>query len=85
MVSKSQKKLIQSLHQKKYRKQHGLFVAEGKKTIKELLDAGMILSMLYTTEMVFEVEDQQKIVLVTPQELKQISFLTTPQLALAVF
>ncbi len=85
MVSKSQKKLIQSLHQKKYRKQHGLFVAEGKKTISELLDAGMILHTLYTTEEVFDINEAQKMILVSNQELKQLSFLNTPQLALAVF
>ena len=50
MVSKSQKKLIKSLNQKKYRKQYGLFVAEGKKVIKELLEAGVKLHSIFTVD-----------------------------------
>ena len=85
MVSKNQKKLIKSLYQKKYRKQHGLFVAEGKKVIQELLQAKLELHALFTTEDgIFEVNDQKKY-LISHEELKQISFLTTPQVALAVF
>ncbi len=85
MVSKNQKKLIKSLYQKKYRKQHGLFVAEGKKVIKELLDAGLKLHSLFTIdENVFEVDEQYQYY-TTTEELKQISFLTTAQTALAVF
>ncbi|GAA4277212.1 TrmH family RNA methyltransferase [Aquimarina mytili] len=85
MVSKNQKKLIKSLYQKKYRKQHGLFVAEGKKVIKELLEANIKLHSLFTLQdNLFDVSEalEHKI---TEDELKQISFLTTPQVALAVF
>ncbi len=85
MVSKNQKKLIKSLHQKKYRKQHGLFVAEGKKVIKELLAANLKLHSLFTLEAeIFDVSTVLEC-RVTEEELKQISFLTTPQVALAVF
>ncbi len=85
MVSKNQKKLIKSLYQKKYRKQHQLFVVEGKKVIKELLDAGMAIQSLYTLDSeIFEVSDEL-VHIVSQEELKQISFLTTPQAALAVF
>src|SRR4030095_12713705 len=37
MISKSQAKYIQSLAQKKYRDEEGLFIAEGPKLVKELL------------------------------------------------
>ncbi len=85
MVSKNQKKLIKSLYQKKYRKQHGLFVAEGKKVVRELLDAGFALHALYTVEEnLFNVDDQYQYI-VTEEELKQISFLTTSQKVLAIF
>ncbi len=85
MVSKNQKKLIKSLYQKKYRKQHGLFVAEGKKVVKELLDAGLKLHSLFTIdENAFEVDEQYQYY-TTTEELKQISFLTTAQTALALF
>ena len=41
MVSKNQIKRITSLQQKKYRKQHKIFIAEGVKVIQELIDAKM--------------------------------------------
>ncbi len=86
MVSKNQRKLIKSLQQKKYRKQHGLFLAEGKKVINELLEARLVLHSLFTTDIdLFEVDGEGTVYQVTNEELKQISFLTTPQVALAVF
>ena len=40
MLSKNQVKLIQKLHQKKYRNELNLFIVEGKKSINEFLQAG---------------------------------------------
>ncbi len=85
MVSKNQKKLIKSLHQKKYRKQHNLFVAEGKKVIHELLEADIELHSVFTTDSLEFHTDSKKSFEITEEELKNISFLTTPQTALAVF
>jgi TrmH family RNA methyltransferase len=84
MLSKSQIKLITSLAQKKFRLQHQLFFAEGVKTINELLHSNFKLHQLYTTTSDFNVSDvlQTKI---TPNELKKISALKTPNTALAVF
>ncbi|MFI1770349.1 TrmH family RNA methyltransferase [Thalassobellus citreus] len=83
MLSKSQIKLITSLKQKKYRQQHGFFVVEGIKTIKELLQSQLVLHVLYTTE-TFNIDAKDEI-LITETDLKRISFLTTPNKALAVF
>ncbi|WP_027137143.1 TrmH family RNA methyltransferase [Gaetbulibacter saemankumensis] len=83
MLSKGQIKLITSLKQKKYRLQHGCFVAEGIKTINELLESSLTLRTLYTTES-FNI-DAKKEILITEIELKKISFLTNPNKALAVF
>jgi len=85
MVSKNQKKLINSLYQKKYRKQYGLFVAEGKKVIQELLEADVALHSLFVLDTSYFKTSSEKTFLVTEQELKSISFLTTPQAALAIF
>ncbi|WP_405207958.1 TrmH family RNA methyltransferase [Aquimarina sp. LLG6339-5] len=85
MVSKNQKKLINSLHQKKYRKQHGLFVAEGKKVINELLEADLKLHSLFTLDASYFKISSEKVFTVTETELKSISFLTTPQFAVAIF
>lgn len=83
MVSKSQIKLITSLSQKKYRQQHGLFVVEGIKGIQEFLKSDFKLHSLFTVEGFFT--DVTDITVVSETELKKISFLKTPQKALALF
>jgi len=85
MVSKNQIKLITSLVQKKYRKQHGLFIAEGVKVIDELIKSNFELEHLYITKpMFFGISEKIK-TLVTDSELKKISALTTSNDCLAVF
>lgn len=83
MLSKSQIKLITRLKQKKYRIADGFFVAEGIKVINELLNSSLQLHYLYTTESFVDNNEQE--ILITENELKKISFLTTPNKALAVF
>jgi TrmH family RNA methyltransferase len=83
MLSKSQIKLVTSLKQKKYRQQHGFFVVEGIKAIKELLQSEINLHLLFTTES-FNIHTKDE-VLITETELKRISFLSTPNTALAIF
>jgi len=83
MLSKSQIKLITQLKQKKYRQQHGFFVVEGVKTIRELLKSHLELHKLYTTES-FNIDAKDE-VLISEPDLKRISFLRTPNKALAVF
>lgn len=83
MLSKSQIKTITSLKQKKYRLQQGLFVAEGVKTINELLASQFSLQQLYTTNS-FKIDANLETV-VSKNELKKISFLKTPNTALAIF
>lgn len=84
MLTKSQIKLITSLNQKKFRSQHQLFVVEGKKGIAEFLKSNFRLHHLYTTVDDF-VCDAKKVTLISENELKKISSLTTPQVALALF
>ncbi|RLJ67408.1 TrmH family RNA methyltransferase [Lacinutrix venerupis] len=83
MLSKSQIKLITRLKQKKYRIADGFFVAEGIKVINELLNSSLQLHYLFTTESFVDNNEQE--ILITENELKKISFLTTPNKALAVF
>ena len=83
MLSKNQIKLITSLKQKKYRQQYGFFVVEGVKTIKELLQSHLELHALYTTE-TFNIDAKDEI-LISETDLKHISFLKTPNKALAIF
>ena len=84
MLTKSQIKLITSLDQKKFRSQHQLFVVEGKKGISEFLKSEFKLNHLYTSVDDFEC-DAKKMTLISENELKKISSLTTPQVALALF
>lgn len=83
MLSKSQIKLITSLKQKKYRQQNGFFVVEGVKTIKELLQSNLELQKLYATES-FNIDAKDEVI-ISDSDLKRISFLTTPNKALAIF
>ncbi|NND88385.1 MAG: RNA methyltransferase [Flavobacteriaceae bacterium] len=83
MVSKSEIKLISSLQQKKYRNQSGLFVAEGRKVIAELLNEGMDIKAFYTTQ-ADEVKDKNHH-LVSERELQKMSSLKTANGSLAIF
>ena len=85
MVTKNQIKRIKSLHQKKYRKEYQLFIAEGVKVIQELLQSSFVLEHLYVThEMDFDVPAHQ-VTLVSQDDLKKMSALTTTPNCLAVF
>ncbi|CAL65371.1 TrmH family RNA methyltransferase [Christiangramia forsetii] len=84
MLSKSQIKLIKSLSQKKFRNKHKLFVVEGLKGVREFLNSDFELVSLYVVDGEFE-EHQQFLNIIDQKELKKISFLKTPQKALAVF
>ncbi len=84
MLSKSQIKLINSLSQKKYRQKNGLFIAEGIKVIKELLNSNFELERLFSQADIFFTE-KDKMQLVEENELKKITKLSTSQTALALF
>lgn len=85
MVGKSQIKFIKSLQQKKYRVQNQLFVAEGIKTVGELLRSPFKAYKIYVTEAsVFEgIGDVVE--LVSESDLKKMSGLATPNKVLGVF
>ncbi len=85
MVSKNQIKLITSLIQKKYRKEHQLFLAEGVKVINELLESSFELAHLYHTKPMFNNVLITQKTLISDLDLKKISALTTPNDCLAVF
>lgn len=85
MVSKNQIKLISSLHQKKFRVAHQLFIAEGIKCIQELLQSSFELEQLYTTLNDFQLLPASQRFQVSEVELKKMSALTTPSSCLAVF
>ena len=85
MLSKNQIKLITSLQQKKQRFANQLFFAEGIKVIQELVESNFELVHLYTTQNDFEEVSQDKKILISENELKKISALSTQNSCLAVF
>ena len=90
MLVKSQVKYIQSLSQKKFRDEEGLFVAEGPKIINDLLIApNLSLKQLFATDEWIKSHQgtipKDKLIEVSSSELERISSLTTPNHVLGVF
>jgi len=83
MVVKSQIKLIKSLHQKKHRKEQGLFLIEGEKGINEALANGLEAYLLCSnlSEMKTTIAYEK----VSKLELEQMSALKNPNGYLGVF
>ncbi len=84
MLSKNEIKRVKQLEQKKFRKELGLFVAEGPKVVGDLLRHG------YRPQRIFATKGYQRPVSleineITDDELRKISFLQHPQQVLAVF
>ncbi len=85
MVVKSQIKFIKSLQQKKYRIQHGLFVAEGIKMVQDLLNSDIKPFKIYSTDSKILATEVAVLELISEETLKKISGLVTPNKAVAIF
>jgi TrmH family RNA methyltransferase len=92
MITKLQVKYIQSLGQKKFRNEEGVFVAEGPKIINELLGAYTAPEKIYATAQWMAAHPDllkniaaEKIVEVKEADMERLSFLQTPNEVLAVF
>lgn len=86
MLSKNEIKHIQSLYHKKQRDEQGLFLVEGKKMAQELLNSNFLIHKIYATSVWLQHNDAQKPIttIVTDDELKKISQLTTPNEVLMI-
>jgi TrmH family RNA methyltransferase len=90
MLSKAKLRLILSLHQKKYRKEHKLFIVEGEKLVDELLQSAYRLHTIFATKTwLDEVTVKYKIkrellVEISENDLKKISSLSTPNKVLVI-
>ena len=85
-LNKSTVKLIQSLKQQKFRKEHGLFVVEGRKMVEELLQSNMETLCLFATErflLDYEIQDE-RLEIATEVQMEQMSGQDTPPGILAV-
>ncbi len=89
MLTKSKLSLLRALRQKKFRNEHGLFVAEGDKLVPEILQSNFAVESLFATpdwlkENSKIVKKAGETVSITKDELARISSLVTPQHVLAV-
>ncbi len=91
MISKQQIKNIIALHQKKIRRNEKLFIAEGEKSIKDLLSSEWEVELICATESVaidfselISKSYDGELLLVSEEDMNRISPLSTPQGILAV-
>ncbi len=84
MLSKNQVRFIKSLRRKKTRKSEGLFLAEGKKLVLDLLNSDLQLDTVFCLPE-FDCSFPEKTQHINERELHSISSLTTPNQVLAVF
>lgn len=85
MISKNQIKYIHQLELKKFRKQEGLFIAEGHKVVGDLLAAGFTPKQLFATAEWIEGNQMANAIEVTNDELTRLSLLQHPQQVLGLF
>lgn len=90
MLSKARISLIKSLEFKKYRQINGLFVAEGTKIVTEIINSEFEITVLYATTNWLSQNDSElsnrafNIHEVNQKEIDKLSFLTSPQEAIAL-
>ena len=81
MLSKAQIKLIKSLHNKKFRDETGMFIAEGKKLVEDISASSIKIEHIYATP---RYNGSLNHIDITEDELSQISALTSPQTIIAL-
>jgi len=79
MINKKQIALIRSLRQKKFRTESSLFIAEGPKLVKEIINSSLKIEYVFATKDWIDENSKTDANEITPGELKQISALKTPQ------
>ncbi|MBC7743534.1 MAG: RNA methyltransferase [Flavobacterium sp.] len=88
MLSKSQISFVKSLHYKKFRKEHRLFIVEGIKSVSEYMHSKYLIKELFFTEdanlKLANLSQILKVNQITYQDLTRISTLSTPQNVLAL-
>ena len=88
MLSKALQKRISALENKKQRKESGLFVAEGSKTVLDLMAAGLKTDKLIATPEWLQghtLHPGTDVVEVSNDEMRRISFQQAPQGVMGIF
>ena len=84
-ISKNQVKVITSLSQKKYRQKHKLFIAEGIKVVKELLNSSFEIDSLFAVDDFTIDIPSDKIIRISEKDLQKVSNLKTSNKVLGLF
>lgn len=91
MISKNQIKYVHQLELKKFRKQEGLFIAEGHKVVGDLLHEGFMPRQIFATQewitdnpSLLPIINSQ-LIEVNLEELTRLSLLQHPQQVIALF
>lgn len=87
MISKNQLKLVKALKLKKKREENALFVAEGSKTVSDILDSDLKVMQIYASSQWFadkDISDKVICTVLDDKSLQQLSFLKTAQEVLAL-
>jgi TrmH family RNA methyltransferase len=81
MITKNEIKRIKSLRNKKDRKDLKLFIAEGEKTVLDLLNSGWEIESLYSINQI----SNQESVLISSKDMDRMTLLKSPSTVLGVF
>ena len=87
LLSKATIQFIRSLEQKKYRAQHDLFVLEGDKSVREVIDSALTVEYLLSKPAWLAQQSSIRanhIIEIDDGELSKISFQKTPNQAIAL-
>ena len=84
MITKNQIQFIKSLKFKKNRIKHQLFIVEGQKNIKELLDSNYEYISIYATNSWMKLNKGINATYISDNELKSISNQKKPNEVLAI-
>ncbi len=86
MLSRNTIKFINSLQKKKYRNKNKLFIVEGDKMVKEIINSQLEIEKIFLTKYWEENISRESLLteIITKDELKKISLLKTPNNVLAI-
>ena len=85
MISKNQIKYVHQLELKKFRKQEGLFIAEGHKVVGDLIKSGFVPKQIFATSEWINKNRIPNTIEVTDDELTRLSLQQHPQQVLGIF
>ncbi|WP_103914833.1 TrmH family RNA methyltransferase [Halpernia humi] len=84
MLSSHKIKIIQSLDKKKFRQKYNMFLVEGNKIIREMLNSSFKIKEIFSIDLEDLDVEYTETISVSAAELKKISFLQHPKNSLAL-